>query len=123
MGQMNFSSSGLGDFLRSASSEMLDELDFGVVQMNLEGIISDYNAYESSLASISRNEAVGKNFFTQIAPCTNNNLIAGRFLSAPKKLDLIIDYIFTYRVKPMFVKLRLIIDPEEQKQFLLVQQV
>jgi photoactive yellow protein len=117
-----FSDTDLGSFLRASSSEALDELDFGVIGMDRQGVVCEFNRYELKLASLKRENVIGKNFFIQIAPCTNNNLIAGKYLQSAQKTDVILDYIFTYRIKPTSVRLRIIIDLNEKKQFLLVQQ-
>jgi len=98
----------------------LDALDFGVVKMDTQGQILAYNRYEADLAAKNAQEVLGKNFFTQIAPCTNNFLIAAKYVEYPEKRDEVLDYVFTYRIKPTRVQLRLLVDPARSEQFLLV---
>jgi photoactive yellow protein len=59
------------------------------------------------------------NFFTDVAPCTNNYLVAGRF-DEPGALDERLDYVFTFRMKPTPVRLRLMRDEGADRQFLAV---
>jgi photoactive yellow protein len=62
---------------------------------------------------------VGKNFFVQVAPCTNNYMVAERFHGADE-LDEIIDYVFTYAMVPTPVTLRLVKSKSSPHQYLLV---
>ena len=61
------------------NTAQLDSLPFGAIQLNHEGIILQYNDYESRLAGVDKSRAVGKNFFTEIAPCTDVKEFRGRF--------------------------------------------
>ena len=76
---MSFVSSDLLDNLSGADRPKADAQDYGVVQVDDAGVILMYNRYESELAGIDPNFAEGRNFFTQVAPCTNNRLFFGRF--------------------------------------------
>lgn len=61
------------------SDEELDALPFGVVALDVEGVILRYNLYESRLARLDRNQVLGRNFFDDVAPCTKNEAFEGRF--------------------------------------------
>jgi photoactive yellow protein len=100
------------EFLQSLPSLSRVEADaqiFGLIKVNDVGLILLFNKVESELASIPVAQAEGKNFFTQVAPCTNNRLFYGRFKDgvAQNQLDVEFDYIFTYRMRPTQVKIRL----------------
>jgi len=58
-------------------------------------------------------------FFTEVAPCTNNYLVAGRF-EEESTLDETIDYTFTVKMRPTQVKLRLLKDDRAERQYLAV---
>ncbi len=96
---------GLAEFSRSQA----DAQPFGVVRVTDEGIVTLYNRWESGLAGVAIETAEGRNFFTQIAPCTNNRLVFGRFKDGvqKKQLDSEFNYTFTYKMKPTNVALRL----------------
>jgi photoactive yellow protein len=57
----------------------LDELPFGVVCLAPDGLILRYNAAEGRLARLDPNTVVGRNFFTDVAPCTYTDEFYGRF--------------------------------------------
>src|SRR3954471_3281926 len=57
----------------------LDELKFGVIALDSEGIVLRYNQYESRLARLDRNQVLGKSFFEEVAPCTKTAEFEGRF--------------------------------------------
>lgn len=106
------------DALRDDPAEY-DRLDFGLVVMDLEGTVTAYNTVESRFAGVSPKRAVGLNFFTDVAPCTNNYLVSGRFEGAPV-LDEAIDYVFTVKMHPTRVRLRLLRDDRSGRQYLAV---
>ena len=104
------------------SSAELDALEYGVVQIDDDGTILQYNRYEEEFAGRRRGDVVGRHFFTDVAPCTNNRLLYGRFKSgvATGALDLTMDYTFTYKMAPRVVSLRLARDEASQTNWLLV---
>ena len=110
----------LFDWLAGASPDALDRLDFGVVAMALDGTVEQYNAFESKLAGLSRARVVGRNFFTSVAPCTNNFMVAHR-LTSETDLDAVIDYVFTLRMTPKKVRLRLLRRTNAKQMYLLVE--
>jgi photoactive yellow protein len=65
--------------IESYTRDEFDALSFGAIKLGKDGIILKYNAYEGRLAGRSPAEVVGKNFFTEVAPCTNVQEFAGRF--------------------------------------------
>lgn len=107
-------------FLESSNEEQLDLLPFGAIVMDPAGTVLHYNQYESNLSGIPRSETMGKNFFEHIAPCTKNPMIAEKFLKSSERLDETFRFIFTYRIKPTRVKLRLLTHPEIHRSYLLV---
>jgi photoactive yellow protein len=98
--------------------EAYDHLNFGVIRMDHQGIVTAYNSVESALTGVAKETALGKHYFTQVAPCTNNFMVAERYKEA--ELDEIIPYMFTYITKPTKVELRLI-KGKNDKQYLLAQ--
>lgn len=105
--------------LEGASNEELDALAFGVIAMDASGKVDAYNRFEAALSGLSQASVVGQNFFTAVAPCTNNFLVAQRFLDEPT-LDATIDYVFTLKMRPTKVVLRLLQGPEARRKYLLV---
>jgi len=105
--------------LEAMSAQGLDGLAFGVVRTRADGEVVAYNAGESKMAGLSSDRVLGRNFFADVAPCTNNYLVAERFLGEPE-LDATLDYVFTLRMKPTPVTLRLLKSAAADHMYLLV---
>jgi len=110
-----FMDSDLLDRLEAADDTALNALPFGVVAMSEDGVVSSYNLAESRLSGLSPANVVGRNFFSSVAPCTNNFLVAYRFETEPA-LDAV-----TLRIKPVAVRLRLLKQPERRRMYLAVE--
>ena len=117
---MTFDEAGLLAVLDAASPDELDAAPFGIISMDRSGTVTHYNATEARLAAIARDRVVGLNFFTDVGPCTNNYLIAGRYDEADA-LDEFVDFVFTFRMKPSPVRLRLLRAAGSDRQYLVVE--
>jgi photoactive yellow protein len=118
-----FEQSNLGPLLADMPPEALDELDFGVIGFDSDGVVRAYNALESQLAGLSPTRVLGSSLFTTVAPCMNNFLVAQKFEDAHEQgleLDSCIDYVLTLRMKPVKVKLRMISAPGRELRFVLI---
>lgn len=106
---MSFITSEISSKLGALSRGEADLADFGIVKVDDEGNIQLYNKYEAELASVTPAFAEGRNFFTEIAPCTNNKLFYGRFQKgvAAGDLDVEFNYTFTYKLRPTNVAIHL----------------
>ncbi|MCU0825170.1 MAG: photoactive yellow protein [Leptospira sp.] len=102
--------------------EELDLLDFGVISLDDKGIIKTFNEYEGKKAGVDAKSAIGKNFFTEIAPCTNNQIFYGAFKQGvdERKMDMIFPYTFTYKMKPTPVKIHLYRGPARPTNWIFV---
>jgi photoactive yellow protein len=101
----------------------LDDLPFGVILMDRTGDVKAYNAFESRRAGIGAQRVLGRNFFLDVGPCTNNYLVAQRFEDArdgSELLDEQLDYVFTFRMRPTPVRLRLMARPGSDHQYLVI---
>jgi photoactive yellow protein len=99
---------------------MLDDAPYGIVAMALDSVVLAYNRTESEAARLNSTRVVGQNFFRSVAPCTNNAMIAQRF-ETESVLDATIDYVFTLRMLPTPVRLRMLRSPSAQRMYLLVE--
>jgi len=106
---LEFDDDHVGERLRKTSEKHLDQADFGIVRVDDDGAVEFYNRYESRLAGVEPEEAHGKNFFTQLAPCSNNRIFLGRFKKGVRtgSLDERFTYTFTYKMRPTLVDIRL----------------
>lgn len=96
----------------------LDELTFGVVEMNHACEVLRYNLAESKASGLPRERVLGRHFFRDVAPCTNNERVAGRY--AQPTLDETIAYTFALRMKPVPVTLRMLRQADHDRMYLLV---
>jgi photoactive yellow protein len=115
-----FEDPGLSGWLEAASTEELDGLAFGVVGMTADGTVTLYNKAEAAVAGLTPARIIGRHFFSSVAPCTNNFMIAQRF-ETEAEIDATIDYVFTLRMKPTPVRLRLLKVAGAQRMYLLVE--
>ena len=58
------------DKVQHLHGEELDAAPFGVIIVDRNGVILEYNAYERSMAGLGVRTVLGLNFFTDVAPCT-----------------------------------------------------
>ena len=107
-------------WLEAASAAEIDALPFGVVAMSGDGVVVLYNEEEARFSGLTPSRVVGRHFFRSVAPCTNNYMIAQRFESEAE-LDATIGYVFTLRMAPTPVQLRMLRSGAAQRMYLLVE--
>lgn len=80
----------------------LDSLPHGAIQLDATGKILKFNAYESQLANMEKSSVIGKNFFKEVAPCTDVQEFHGRFAKgvAAKNLHEKFRYRFAFKQQP-----------------------
>lgn len=80
----------------------LDRLPIGAIRLDREGKILSYNQAEATLSGRKKEVVLGKNFFTDVAPCTNVQEFAGKFREGVQKgsLHTVFPYIFDYQMDP-----------------------
>lgn len=66
--------------LPNLSSDELDALAFGVIGLDRDGVVIEYNEREQRLAMRDKADVIGKCFFDEVAPCTKVRNFYGRFL-------------------------------------------
>jgi photoactive yellow protein len=111
-------------WLAQCTAEQLDALEFGVIGFDAEGVVRQYNRFESVASGLSPQRVLNAHLFTTVAPCMNNFMVAQRFEDAAATgaaLDDIIGYVLTLRMRPTRVKLRLLAHPERAMRYVLVQ--
>ena len=77
----------------------LDSLPVGMIQLDREGKVLKFNQTESDLARVAKDDAVGKSFFDDVAPCTKVQEFYGRFVEGVEKKSLhtVFDYVFKFK--------------------------
>lgn len=115
----DFDAPDLLELLETSPIDDFDELDFGVITMDRSGIVTGYNTHESERAGLPGSKVLGRNFFETVGPCTNNYLIRQRYIDEPD-LDDFLDYVFTLRMAPTPVRLRMLSRAGSDRQYLIV---
>ena len=115
-----FDSSNILEWLNKQPNEILDKVPFGLVKMSKNGTVVFYNKAEELITGVKSENTIGKHFFTQVAPCTNNFLVAEKYSKVT--LDEQVQYIFTYVTQPIPVQLRLL-KGEGDYQYMLVKKL
>jgi photoactive yellow protein len=89
--------------------QQLDELPFGAIRLDTSGKVLSYNAAEAKLTGRDPKRVIGRNFFTEVAPCTNVKAFAGRFREGVDKGDMhvIFPYRFDFEMAPRDVSVTL----------------
>lgn len=75
---------------------VLDALPVGIIVLDEHGFVVKYNRFEEQLARRDRNHVIGRNFFDDVATCTDVPQVAGQFREhiATNSLAVELDYAF-----------------------------
>lgn len=80
----------------------IDNMAFGAVELDARATILRYNKAEGDITGRNPAAVIGKNFFSDVAPCTRHPDFHGRFqdLVAGKIGSAKFDFTFDYQMKP-----------------------
>lgn len=97
------------DTVDGFTNRELDALPFGAIQLDRDGTILQFNEYEANLSNRRAPETVGRNFFRDVAPCTNVRAFQGRFRDGLEagELNVSFDYRFEFKPAPRNVRVTL----------------
>ena len=81
------------------SSAELDALPYGMIQLDSHGIVLRYSSAETRLSGLGADETVGRDFFRDVAPCTQVSEFYGRFQDGvrARQLDAVFNFRFAFR--------------------------
>lgn len=106
--------------------EDYDRLPFGIIEVDAQGRILAYNRWEQELSGAEASKVVGRNFFTEVAPCTGVAEFQGRFdalVAARKPARDAFDFVFRFREGDVMVSIALAWAPVWERGFVLVRHV
>lgn len=106
------------------SEEQLDLLPFGAIRLDRDGNIKSFNMTESKLTGRDPRRVIGRNFFTDVAPCTNVQGFAGRFREGMEKQELhaIFPYRFDFEMAPRDVTVTLFYSKQTETAWVFVRE-
>lgn len=116
--ELLFDSPDVAEQLAGLPDDEFDALPFGVIVMDCETRVLRYNATESRFSGLPPQRVIGRNFFRDVAPCSNNRHVAQRY--DLDTLDETIAYSFALRMKPVPVTLRMLKPGKTEPMYLLV---
>jgi photoactive yellow protein len=111
---VKFDSENPANELAKMDDAEIDDLAFGAIEIDHSGKILRYNAAEGDISGRDPDEVIGKDFFTEVAPCTDTEDFRGRFQKGTESghLDVQINYTFDYQMAPTQVRVRMQESPQ-----------
>ena len=109
--------------LHELSAEEYDQLPFGLIEVERDGTILHYNREEERIAKIDRTRVLGRNFFTEVAPCTQVRSFGGRFremVDAGRTDRETLDFVFLFASGARLVTVALAYDALRERGLILV---
>jgi photoactive yellow protein len=106
---VQFGTDDIENTLAKMGEGQLDKLAFGAIQLDADGNILQYNSAEGDITGRDPKEVIGKNFFTNVAPCTDSREFRGKFEEGVKQgsLNSMFEYTFDYKMQPTKVKVHM----------------
>lgn len=107
--------------LSAMAPEQLDALPYGAIRLTSDGTILSYNATESQLSGRDASLVIGKNFFTEVAPCTDVRSFHGVFLEMieHRAVNRHFDFTFPFEV-PVHVRITMLYEHQKGTVWVLV---
>ncbi len=104
-----FGKSDVENVLAKMDDAQLNKLAFGAIELDAAGRILKYNAVEGAITGRDPKAVVGKNFFTEVAPCTNRPEFKGVFDAGVRgnNLNTLFEYVFDHQMKPTKVRIHM----------------
>jgi len=87
----------------------IDELPFGAIKVDHKGVVLIYNRFEEKFANRNREDVVGRNFFSEVAPCTKVKAFHGAFEEGVRRRNLneVFDFKFEFPTGSKAVRIRM----------------
>ena len=106
---LQFDQADIENVMSRLDDSEIDQLAFGAIQLDGKGTILSYSQREATITGRDPGSVIGKNFFTDVAPCTRRPEFHGRFEEGVRKgkLSVIFDYVFDYKMNPTKVRVHM----------------
>ena len=107
--RVKFDQSDIDNVLAQLSPDQVDQLAFGAIQVDADGKVLAFNTTESEITHRDKKDVIGRNFFTDVAPCTNRPGFYGRFVDEVKGQgrSVLFEYVFDYKMNPTKVRVHM----------------
>lgn len=106
---IDFGKSDIENVMSKMSEKDINGLAFGAIQLDGSGKVMQYNKMEGQITGRDPTAVIGKNFFKDVAPCTNKLAFKGEFDKGVKdgNLNVMFEYTFDYNMQPTKVKVHM----------------
>lgn len=110
------------DELGKMSRDQLNDLPYGVIELAADGTVLSYNTGESKLSGYKPERVIGKNFFTEVAPCTDVREFHGRFLDLieHRAVNHEFEFVFLFPGNPVTVRITMLYEQRENNVWVMV---
>ncbi|GAB6195112.1 photoactive yellow protein [Lysobacter xanthus] len=107
--RIKFEQDDIANVLSALTDDQIDSLAFGMITLDRNGTVLQYNAAEGAITGRDPKATLGKNFFKDVAPCTNTPEFFGRFRNGVDAGDLnvMFEYTFDYNMAPTRVRVHM----------------
>ena len=104
-----FGKDDIDNVLGKMSEIEINQLAFGAVQLDAMGKILTYNVAEAGITGRNAASVIGKNFFRDVAPCTDSPAFKGVFDRGVEsgELNTMFEYVFDYNMAATKVKIHM----------------
>ncbi|MGF1605910.1 MAG: photoactive yellow protein [Rhodothalassiaceae bacterium] len=109
MAIVSFASDDIENRLAQMEEGELNDLAFGAIQLDQDGKILNYNAAEGEITGRDPESVKGQNFFSDVAPCTNQPGFRDKFDEgvAAGNLNAVFEWTFDYNMAPTKVQVHM----------------
>jgi photoactive yellow protein len=99
----------ISEVINRMPESVKNDLPFGLLKLNNDGTILEYNMAQAEISGIKAGDVLGKNFFLDVAVCTQRPEFYGKFKEgvASGTLNLVFEYVFEYRMVPTRVRVHM----------------
>ena len=109
MQNVRFGTDEVDKALKGLGNSTLDELPFGAILLDPSGKIKAYNNAESRLSGRNAEDVIGKDFFRDVAPCTNVKGFKDKFDEGvrSRNINTVFEMVFDYKMTPTRVRVHM----------------
>lgn len=95
--------------LDALSEEQLNQLPCGTIRVNADGVILFYSRSQAKLVNREPTAVLGRNFFSEVAPCTVVPEFYGRFRQGvlTGNLSTAFEFVFDFEMRPVQVRIQM----------------
>lgn len=116
MSQFSYDIEKFTALIDSFTPDEFDSLPYGVIKLDRDGVILAYNAVEGKFSGLLADEVIGKNYFSDIAPCTALTDFEQKYREGMESgyLNEFFDFVFNFPGRPMNVQIHLKSSPSHE---------